>query len=53
MAALADGAGTHVAWVGDCRAYGWNGQQLSLHTTDQTMGQWVSLYGPPVEIAAH
>ncbi|MFJ2610558.1 hypothetical protein ACIO13_37250 [Streptomyces sp. NPDC087425] len=53
VTALADDAGTHVAWVGDCRAYGWNGTTLTLHTTDQTMGQWVRIYGPPVEIAAH
>ncbi|WP_327230826.1 hypothetical protein [Streptomyces murinus] len=51
VTALADEAGTRVAWVGDCRAYGWNGDRLTLYTSDQTMGQWVRLYGPPVEIA--
>jgi serine/threonine protein phosphatase PrpC len=52
VTALVANVGIRVAWVGDCRAYGWNGERLTLHTTDQTMGQWVRQYGPPVEIAA-
>lgn len=51
VTAIVDRAGTRVAWVGDCRAYGWNGPHLTLYTTDQTMGQWVRQFGPPVEIA--
>ncbi|NEB95466.1 SpoIIE family protein phosphatase [Streptomyces bauhiniae] len=51
VTALADDAGVRVAWVGDCRAYGWDGSRLTLYSTDQTMGQWVRMYGPPVEIA--
>ncbi|MEU9338139.1 hypothetical protein AB0D49_34155 [Streptomyces sp. NPDC048290] len=50
VAALADDAGTRVAWVGDCRAYGWNGTRLTLHTTDQTMARWIEQYGPPVDV---
>ncbi|MFC8709971.1 PP2C family protein-serine/threonine phosphatase [Streptomyces sp. NPDC057197] len=45
--------GIRVAWVGDCRAYGYDGHRLTQHSTDQTMGQWLRRYGPPVEIAAH
>ncbi|MFE9662142.1 hypothetical protein [Streptomyces sp. NPDC005955] len=53
VAARVDATGSHVAWVGDCRAYGWNGQTLTLHTTDHTMGEWVRtrLDGPPIEIS--
>ncbi|MFF1957978.1 hypothetical protein ACFVWX_13430 [Streptomyces sp. NPDC058220] len=42
------------AWVGDARAYGWDGKTLTLYTTDQTMGQWARLHGDiPIEVAAH
>ncbi|MFE2046690.1 hypothetical protein ACFXAZ_38425 [Streptomyces sp. NPDC059477] len=44
------GDGIRVAWVGDCRAYSWNGEQLALHTTDQTMARWVEQFGPPVDV---
>ncbi|MFD7548547.1 hypothetical protein [Streptomyces sp. NPDC059816] len=52
VVALVDTAGARVAWVGDCRAYGWDGDRLTLHTTDQTMAEWVSQYGPPVDVTA-
>ncbi|WP_405822068.1 SpoIIE family protein phosphatase [Streptomyces sp. NBC_00838] len=49
-----EGRPARAAWVGDCRAYGWDGQHLTLYTTDQTMGQWARLHGDvPIEIAAH
>jgi serine/threonine protein phosphatase PrpC len=51
VTAIVDRIGIRVAWVGDCRAYGWDGTHLTLYTTDQTMGQWVRQFGPPVEIA--
>lgn len=39
-------------WIGDCRAYGWDGEALTLWTTDQTMGEWLRCNGGvPVEIA--
>ncbi|WP_329492610.1 hypothetical protein OG618_37670 (plasmid) [Kitasatospora sp. NBC_01246] len=45
---------TRVAWVGDARAYGWDGERLTLYSTDQTMGQWVRQHNEvPAEIAAH
>ncbi|MEU3972359.1 hypothetical protein [Streptomyces bacillaris] len=53
VVALVEEAYTRIAWVGDCRAYGWDGTRLRRYSTDQTMGQWVRRYGPPVEIAAH
>ncbi|MFT2014608.1 PP2C family protein-serine/threonine phosphatase [Streptomyces sp. 796.1] len=44
---------TTIHWVGDCRAYGWNGHRLKLYSTDQTMGQWLRINGgAAVELAA-
>jgi serine/threonine protein phosphatase PrpC len=34
------GGGFTVSWVGDCRAYSWDGHQLVMLTTDQTMAQY-------------
>jgi protein phosphatase len=48
------GQSARAAWVGDARAYGWDGTTLTLHTTDQTMGQWARLHGDiPIEVAEH
>ncbi|MFF1416550.1 hypothetical protein [Streptomyces sp. NPDC058280] len=42
------------AYVGDARIYGWNGTQLTLYSTDQTMGQWARIHDDvPIEVAAH
>ncbi|WP_327226371.1 SpoIIE family protein phosphatase [Streptomyces platensis] len=54
VAALAQpGEDTHVAWVGDCRAYGWNGTRLRYYTTDHTVGEQLRLNGAPWKLAAH
>ncbi|WP_044378697.1 PP2C family protein-serine/threonine phosphatase [Streptomyces noursei] len=42
---------TSVHWIGDCRAYGWDGSSLTQWTRDQTMGQWLRVNGVAVEIA--
>ncbi|MFF2923100.1 PP2C family protein-serine/threonine phosphatase [Streptomyces celluloflavus] len=42
---------TSVAWVGDCRAYGWNGARLRQYSTDHTMGQMLRLNGAPWDLA--
>lgn len=48
------GRQARAAWVGDARAYGWDGTTLNLYTTDQTMGQWARRHdGVPIEVAAH
>lgn len=41
------GIPTSVHWIGDCRAYGWDGAALTLWSTDQTMGQWIRICGGP------
>ncbi len=42
---------TRVAWVGDCRAYGWDGRTLRRYSTDHTMGQWLrALRGVDVDV---
>ncbi|MFI1890456.1 PP2C family protein-serine/threonine phosphatase [Streptomyces jumonjinensis] len=46
------GRGWAIHWIGDCRAYGWDGEKLTLWSTDQTMGQWLRWNGGvPIEIA--
>lgn len=48
------GQPTSVHWIGDCRAYGWDGQTLTQYSTDQTMGQWLRWHGDvPADIADH
>jgi protein phosphatase len=47
-----DGGPVEVAWVGDCRGYGWDGRALHRHTTDHTIGQQLRVNGVPVEVAA-
>ncbi|MEU7345715.1 SpoIIE family protein phosphatase [Streptomyces bacillaris] len=57
-ASMEPGHPTSVHWIGDCRAYGWDGKKLTLWSTDQTMGQWLRWNGGktielvPTEIAA-
>ncbi|WP_019926918.1 PP2C family serine/threonine-protein phosphatase [Nocardia sp. BMG111209] len=34
-----------IAWVGDCRAYRWNGRVLHQITTDHTVGEYLRTYG--------
>lgn len=56
-ASMEPGRPTGVHWIGDCRAYGWDGAALTLWSTDQTMGQWLRWNGGktvelvPVEVA--
>ncbi|MFF7411693.1 hypothetical protein [Streptomyces lydicus] len=52
VASMEPGRPTSVHWIGDCRAYGWDGKKLTLWSTDQTMGQWLRWNGGvPIEIA--
>jgi serine/threonine protein phosphatase PrpC len=45
---------TRVAWVGDCRAWGWDGAELRQYSTDHTMGQWLRIHrGVPADIVSH
>lgn len=45
---------TRIAWVGDARAWGWDGTRLHQYSTDQTMGQFLRVHGDvPAEIAEH
>ena len=51
-ASVEPGRPTGIHWIGDCRAYGWDGTELKQFSTDQTMGQWLRWNGGvPVEIA--
>lgn len=36
-----------VAWIGDCRAYTWDGTTLTQHTQDHTIGQQLRVAGVP------
>ncbi|MFE7977628.1 hypothetical protein [Streptomyces shenzhenensis] len=40
-----------VAWVGDCRAYGWDGTALRRCTDDHTVGEQLRRNGAPWELA--
>ncbi|MBL1115320.1 SpoIIE family protein phosphatase [Streptomyces sp. 110] len=57
VASMEPGRPTSVHWIGDCRAYGWDGAALTLWSTDQTMGEWLRWNGDktieivPVEVA--
>ncbi len=44
-ASMEPGEDTGVHWIGDCRAYGWDGTELTLWSTDQTMGEWLAWNG--------
>lgn len=57
FASMEPGRPASVHWIGDCRAYGWDGAALTLWSTDQTMGEWLRWNGgktielAPVEVA--
>ncbi|MFI9052442.1 hypothetical protein [Streptomyces sp. NPDC053427] len=52
-ACMEPGHPTSIHWIGDCRAYGWDGTTLTQWSTDQTMGEWLRWNGGvPIEIAA-
>jgi PPM family protein phosphatase len=40
-----------VAWIGDCRAYGWDGRALLQYTTDHTLGEQLRRNGAPWQVA--
>lgn len=42
---------TDVAWIGDCRAYGWDGEELRRYTTDHTLGEQLRQNGAPWEVS--
>lgn len=44
-ASMEPGRPTGIHWIGDCRAYGWDGTALTQWSTDQTMGQWLRWNG--------
>jgi serine/threonine protein phosphatase PrpC len=45
---------TAIHWIGDCRAYGWNGSELTCWSTDQTMGEFLRVHGGvPAHIVEH
>lgn len=46
------GQPTTIHWIGDCRAYGWDGAALTQWSTDQTMGQYLRRNGVAVELTA-
>ncbi|MEU5163930.1 SpoIIE family protein phosphatase [Streptomyces sp. NPDC020875] len=39
------GRDTGIHWIGDARAYGWDGKKLKQWTRDQTMGEWLRWNG--------
>ncbi|WP_329032241.1 hypothetical protein OIE71_04675 [Streptomyces sp. NBC_01725] len=45
---------TAIAWTGDSRAYGWDGQTLTQRTTDMTVGEYLRHNGGggPIELLA-
>ncbi|MYS36356.1 SpoIIE family protein phosphatase [Streptomyces sp. SID4920] len=44
-ACMEPGHPTSLHWIGDSRAYGWDGAALTQWSTDQTMGQWLRTNG--------
>lgn len=52
VVAVPSGNGTVVHWIGDARAYGWDGRRLRRYTTDQTVGEQLRVNGAPWHIAA-
>lgn len=52
VAVSVPGGPTSVAWVGDTRAYRWDGDALTLYTTDHTVGQQLRQNGRPWRAAA-
>lgn len=48
VAEAAAGQGfVYVSWIGDCRAYGWDGERLKQYTTDHTVGEQLRRNGAP------
>ncbi|MEW1699088.1 PP2C family protein-serine/threonine phosphatase [Streptomyces sp. NPDC093249] len=48
------GLPTALHWLGDCRAYGWDGKELRCWSTDQTMGEFLRVHGDvPAEVVEH
>ncbi|GGZ23588.1 hypothetical protein GCM10010387_15980 [Streptomyces inusitatus] len=45
IASVEPGLPTSVHWIGDCRVCGWDGEKLTLWSTDQTMGEWLRWNG--------
>lgn len=43
---------TTIHWIGDARAYGWDGETLQQYTTDHTVGQQLRSNGVALELAA-
>lgn len=54
LAVAEPGQPTAIAWTGDARAYGWDGQRLQQLTTDHTIGEYLRLNGDggPIEALA-
>ncbi|MFE9250940.1 hypothetical protein [Streptomyces sp. NPDC007088] len=52
-ARMEPGQPTAIQWIGDCRAYGWDGTALTRWSTDQTMGEYLRRNGVAVELAEH
>ncbi|MFI0406537.1 PP2C family protein-serine/threonine phosphatase [Actinomadura sp. 3N508] len=52
VAAVAHDDVTAVHWIGDARAYGWDGRRLRRYTTDQTVGEQLRRNGAPWDLAA-
>ncbi|MCQ1582422.1 SpoIIE family protein phosphatase [Streptomyces parvus] len=50
-ARMEPGQPTTIHWIGDCRAYGWDGTALTRWSTDQTMGEYLRRNGVAVELA--
>lgn len=50
-ARMEPGQPTAIQWIGDCRAYGWDGTVLTQWSTDQTMGEYLRRNGVAVEFA--
>ncbi|EFL27527.1 LOW QUALITY PROTEIN: hypothetical protein SSOG_07240, partial [Streptomyces himastatinicus ATCC 53653] len=42
---------TTIAWVGDCRAYGWNGRRLRQYGKDHSMREHLLCNGAPWDVA--
>jgi PPM family protein phosphatase len=51
LAVAEPGGATAIAWVGDCRASGWDGAELRRYSTDHTVGQQLRINGTPLELA--
>ncbi|MFJ6438723.1 hypothetical protein [Streptomyces sp. NPDC091416] len=45
FACVQPGQSASIHWIGDCRAYGWDGFSLTQWSTDQTMGTWLRWNG--------